>query len=139
MRRYVAAVYVLIERSSNALAGFYTLSAASIDVSSSPKDVTQRLPRYPCLPAILLGRLAVDQRFRGQGLGQGLLLDALARAYYLSRQIGALAVIVDAKDDMARQFYERFGFQRLVDDAHRLFLAMATIAGLRLPEPDQTL
>lgn len=137
MRRYVAVVYVLVERSSSVVAGFYTLSAASIDVSSLPQDIVQRLPRYPRLPAILLGRLAVDQHFRGQGLGQGLLLDALARAYYLSRQIGALAVVVDAKNDTARRFYERFGFQRLVDDAHRLFLAMTTIAGLRLPEPDQ--
>jgi GNAT superfamily N-acetyltransferase len=137
MRRRAAVVYVLVERDTGMIAGFYTLSAAGIDVSAFPAELARQLPRYPRLPAILLGRLALDRRFRGQGLGCGLLLDALARAYHLSRQIGALAVIVDAKDDEARRFYERFGFQRLADDERRLFLEMATIAGLDLPRPDQ--
>jgi GNAT superfamily N-acetyltransferase len=136
MRRRVTVVYVLVEQATSVIAGFYTLSAAGIDVSSFPAELARRLPRYPRLPAILLGRLAIDQRFRGGGLGKGLLLDALARSYHLSRQIGALAVVVDAKDDAARRFYEHFGFRRLADDADRLFLEMATIASLSLPEPE---
>ena len=135
MRRRVAVVYVLVERDTAAIAGFYTLSATGIDVSALPAELARRLPRYPRLPAILLGRLAIDQRFRGQDLGKGLLLDALARGYHLSGQIGALAVVVDAKDDAARRFYEHFGFRRLADDENRLFLEMATIASLNLPEP----
>lgn len=135
MRRHVAVVYVLVELSTAAIAGFYTLSATGIDVGALPEDFTRRLPRYPRLPAALIGRLAVDRGFRGQGIGKGLLLDALARSYHLSRRIGALAVVVDAKDDVARRFYEHFGFRRLADDANRLFLEMATVAGLDLPEP----
>lgn len=135
MRRRAAVVYVLVERNTAAVAGFYTLSATSIDVAAFPTDIARRLPRYPRLPAVLLGRLAVDGRFRGQGLGRGLLLDALARSYHLSRQIGALAVAVDAKDDDARRFYLHFGFRQLADADNHLFLEMATIAGLGLPEP----
>ncbi|HEY8601465.1 MAG TPA: GNAT family N-acetyltransferase [Thermomicrobiales bacterium] len=135
MRRRAAVVYVLVERESAASAGFYTLSATGVDVSAFPTDVARRLPRYPRLPAVLLGRLAVDRRFRGQGLGRGLLLDALARGYHLSRQIGALAVVVEAKDDDARRFYTHFGFRQLADADNRLFLEMATIAELGLPEP----
>lgn len=135
MRRHAAVVYVLVERDTTAVAGFYTLSATGIDVAAFPADVARRLPRYPLLPAALLGRLAVDEHFRGQGLGRGLLLDALGRSYHLSRQIGALAVVVDAKDDAARRFYAHFGFRQLADAANRLFLPMATIAGLDLPVP----
>jgi predicted GNAT family N-acyltransferase len=135
MRRRAAVVHVLVERETAALAGFYTLSATGVDVAAFPAEVARRLPRYPRLPAVLVGRLAVDGRFRGQGLGRGLLLDALARSYHLSRQIGALAVVVDAKDDEARRFYAHFGFRQLADADNRLFLEMATIAGLGLPEP----
>lgn len=134
MRRHAAVVYVLIERDT-AAAGFYTLSATGIDVAAFPAAVARRLPRYPRLPAILVGRLAVERRFRAQGLGRGLLLDALARSYHPSRQIGALAVVVDAKDDDARRFYAHFGFRRLADADNRLFLELAAIAGLGLPTP----
>ena len=136
MRRRVAVVYVLVERDTAAIAGFYTLSATGVDVSALPAQVTRRLPRYPRLPAVLLGRLAVAQQFHAQGLGRGLLLDALARAYNLSHQRGALAVIVDAVDDTAGQFYERFGFQRLAEAGSHFFLAMSAIASLNLPKPE---
>jgi len=135
MRRRAAVVYVLVERETGMPAGYYTLGATGVDVATFPADLARRLPRYPRLPATLIGRLAVDQRYRGQGLGKGLLLDALARSYHLSHQLGALAVVVDAKDEAARRFYEHFGFRRLVDEPNRLFLAMATIAELDLPAP----
>ncbi len=136
MRRRAAVVYVLVERSTGAPAGYYTLSATSIDVTAFLAELARRLPRYPRLPATLIGRLAVDTHHRGQGLGKGLLLDALARSYHLSRQLGALAVVVDAKDEAAARFYVHFGFQRLADETNRLFLAMAAIAELDLPVPD---
>jgi ribosomal protein S18 acetylase RimI-like enzyme len=82
------------------------------------------------VPAILIGRLAVDRRYRGQGLGRLLLVDALLRSLAISRQVGAMAVVVDAKDDAARSFYEQYGFTRFVDHDNRLFLPMATIAQL---------
>ena len=71
-----------------------------------PDDVARKLPKYPTLPATLLGRLAVDRRYRGQGLGEALAMDALGRSWRLSRQIASVAVVVDAKDGRARTFYE---------------------------------
>ncbi len=135
MRRRAAVAYVLVERDTGTTAGYYTLSATGIDVAAFPADIARRLPRYPRLPATFIGRLAVDSRYHGRRLGKGLLLDALARNYHLSRHIGALAVVVEAKDEAARRFCEHFGFRRLADEANRLFLEMATVAGLDLPDP----
>jgi GNAT superfamily N-acetyltransferase len=123
-RRRLSTVFVLIDVAGGDIAGFYTLSACQIDPRSLSPKLAQRLPRRP-LPATLIGRLGVDLRFRRQGLGGFLLIDALVRAVRGSREIGALAVVVDAKDDSARSFYERYGFQRFEDDAYRLFLPMS--------------
>lgn len=130
MRRNVVAVWVLADLIEDRIAGFYTLSAASIEPAQLPADVARRLPRYPTLPAILIGRLAIDRRYQGQGLGGLLLFDALQRILGLTRQTGITAVIVDAKDDAARRFYERYDFRALSDQARRLFLPTATIARL---------
>lgn len=125
-RRYVAAVHVLYDPTADLIAGFYTLNAASIE-SGSIRSIILGLPRYPSLPAILLGRLAVDSRYRGQGLGELLLLNALRRSLVITEQIAAVAVIVDAKDDNARGFYRHFGFQSIADDEDRLVLSTANI------------
>ena len=82
------------------------------------------------MPATLLGRLAVDQRYRGQGIGEFLLLDALHRAYVQSSQIAAIAVVVGAIDDQAARFYRHFNFIPLPDRPDRLFLPIKTIATL---------
>ena len=79
-RRRVAAPFVLCEPDSNAVLGYYTLSALSIDVGAWPEEVARKLPRYPVVPATLLGRLAVDSRLRGRRMGEHLLMDALRRA-----------------------------------------------------------
>jgi GNAT superfamily N-acetyltransferase len=124
-------VFVLDAPDQDRVVGYYTLSACMIDAESLPLELARRLPRRPA-PATLLGRLAVDDRYRGLGFGRVLLADALARAASASREVGAMAVVVDAKDDQARSFYERFGFRRLVDNPYRLFLRMSEIeAGLR--------
>jgi predicted GNAT family N-acyltransferase len=81
---------------------------------------------------VLLGRLAVDTRYRGRRLGELVLLDALKRALRYSSQIAALAVVVDAIDETAASFYERYGFQHLTDDPRRLFIAMKTIEDVLL-------
>jgi GNAT superfamily N-acetyltransferase len=126
-RRRVAAPFVL---KGTAVVGYYTLSALSIDVGTWPEDVAHRLPRYPVVPATLLGRFAVDTRLQGRGMGEYLLLDALRRALEASREVASIAVVVDAKDAAALAFYRHFGFIPLGDQPNRLFLPMKTIERL---------
>ena len=130
LRRRVAAVFVAHEPSAPGVAGYYTLSAFGIAPGALPPEITRRLPRYDPLPATLIGRLAVDRRYQGQGLGRQLLMDALERGFSLTPQIASMAVVVEAKDDAARAFYERFGFQRFLDREYRLYLPMTTVARL---------
>jgi predicted GNAT family N-acyltransferase len=127
-RRRVAAPYVLVEPPSPNVVGFYTLSNTSIQAAELPSAFVKKLPRYPVLPATLLGRLAVDTSRRGGGLGTVLLLDALRRC--LRSETASLAVVVDAKDDAAISFYKRHEFLRLPDQSNRLFKSMAEIEKL---------
>ena len=110
--------------------GYYTLSSYGVDIGELPVDVAKKLPRYPLIPATLLGRLAVDRRYQGQGVGEFLLMDALHRSLVQSAEIAAAAVVVDAIDTGAVKFYEHFGFVRFPAMAGRLFLPMKAIAGL---------
>lgn len=128
----VAAVFILVAVDSGEIAGYYTLSAGSVLLTDLPPAVAKRLPRYPQVPVVLLGRLAVARDRQGQGLGEVLLIDALRRALRQSHQVGAMAVVVDAKDDRLRAFYERYGFRCFEDDGYRLFLPMKTIEQLAL-------
>src|SRR5262245_20088290 len=130
-RRSAAAPFALVSATEpNTVVGYYTLSSHSIDLGELPAHVAKKLPRYPLVPATLLGRLAVDRRYKGQGLGERLLMDALGRALTQSAQITAVAVTVDAIDDPAARFYPRFGFIPFPDRPDRLFLMMKTIAAL---------
>jgi ribosomal protein S18 acetylase RimI-like enzyme len=129
-RKHMAAPFVLCEGKSNAILGYYTLSALSIDVGAWPANVARKLPKYPVVPATLLGRLAVDLRLRGKGAGEHLLMDALGRAFEASREIASVAVVVDAKDEKAVAFYRRYDFIPFADHANRLFLPMGTIEQL---------
>lgn len=115
--------YVAVEKVSNQVAGYYTLSATGIALSALPSETAKRVPRYPLVPAVLIGRLAVDRRFRGRKLGGVLLFDAIRRT--LRSEIAAFAVVVDAKDDAAVVFYERYGFQRFHDLERKLFLPIS--------------
>ena len=127
--RNVAKVFVLYDPELNRIAGYYTLSASAIALENVPSETQRKLPRYPLVPVILLGRLAFDLDYRNQGLGEALLFDALRRALDVgTQQIAATAVIVDALHDRARAFYEQYGFLRLANDEYRLLLPMATIA-----------
>ncbi len=132
-RRGVSVVYVLIEIATSAIAGYYTLSATAIEPRGLTPGTFKNLPPYPTVPATLLGRLARDTRYQRSGIGSRLLFDALARSLRASREIASLGVIVDAIDDNARAFYERFGFIRLLDDRYRLVLPMGTIERLIVP------
>jgi GNAT superfamily N-acetyltransferase len=131
-RRFIAAPFALVTP-GGAVGGYYTLSATSIQLAELPPETVRRLPRYPLVPAFLLGRLAVDQRYRGQGWGRFLLVDALHRC--LMSEITGFAVIVDAKDDAARRFYERESFLPLPDTPRRLFRRLADIAAVFRDSP----
>jgi GNAT superfamily N-acetyltransferase len=127
IRRRVAAAFVLVGEDARRVAGYYSLSAHAIDIEVIPPEVGRRLPRYPTMPATLLGRLARDLRYRGSGAGEFLLLDAMRRALLGSREIASFALVVDAKNERAERFYSSFGFRPLVASQARLFLPLAAI------------
>ncbi|MCX6614787.1 MAG: GNAT family N-acetyltransferase [Acidobacteria bacterium] len=129
MERRVAAVFVLTS-DSRVVAGFYTLSAVTVRLGYLPAELARKLPRYPDIPATLIGRLAISLQHRGQGLGELLLLDALHRALQHSNSVASFAVVVDAKDEGAARYYLKYGFLPLVAPPNRLFLPMATIENL---------
>ncbi|HXW25251.1 MAG TPA: GNAT family N-acetyltransferase [Xanthobacteraceae bacterium] len=124
-RKRIASCFVLVAADGSA-AGYYTLSATGIALVDLPPDLARKLPRYPLVPATLMGRLAVDHRQRGRGFGELLLFDAFSRT--LRSEIASYAFVVDAKDDAARAFYEKYGFKRLPSADRRLFLPLAEIA-----------
>ncbi len=126
-RKRVATCFVLIA-DDGAVAGYHTLSATSILLAELPPATAKKLPRYPVVPATLMGRLAVDRRYRGRTLGEMLLFDAFART--LRSEIATFAFVVDAKDDDAKAFYERYGFLSLPSAGRRMFKPLAEIAAL---------
>jgi len=113
------------ENDPGCIAGFYTLSAATILTTALPEVMTRKLPRYGEFPATLLGRLARSTHFRGQGLGDRLMISALARAAHGAEEVASWAIVTDPKDDNARRFYEEFGFSEL--NANRLFVTMKQV------------
>ena len=113
---------------SSVLGGYYTLSATAVKLADLPDQTARRLPRYPLVPATLLGRLAVDRRFQAKGYGRFLLADALYRV--ARNEIASFAVIVDAKDESARRFYERESFLPFADQPMKLFRPVADIKQL---------
>ena len=123
VRRRISNCFVARD-SDGAIAGYYTFAAASIPLSDVSSDISKRLPRYAALPAGLIGRLAVDQRFQGRGLGGALVMDAVGRAARGDAAIFAL--IVDAKDEAAVGSYVRLGFVRFANRPQSLYLPMAT-------------
>lgn len=127
VRRRVTACFVALT-SERVIAGYYTLAATSIPLTGLSPSAAKKLPRYPLVPAVRMGRLAVDQKFKGQGLGGALLADALNRAFI--SDIAAYAMLVDAKDDKAAAFYRHHGFIPLPDTPLSLFLPLATASSI---------
>lgn len=120
------------------LAGFYTLTQDNIPSEDLPPELIKQLnlPRYERIGASLLGRLARDLTYKGKGVGELLLVDALKRSLAMSRQIASAAVVVDAKDEKAHKFYQDFGFIPFPESRKRLFLPMVTVERL-YPEMEQ--
>lgn len=131
IRRRVAICFVALA-DGNRIAGYYTLASASLLLADLPPGIGKELPRYPSVPAVRMGRLVVDQAFKGQGLGGALLADALDRV--ARAEIAAYALMVDAKDEAAAAFYRHHGFIALPDSPLSLFLSLAVVRpGRNLP------
>ena len=130
MKRKLSACFVLSDDGKE-IKGFYTLSSASIQRSQLPEPIIKKLPpSYNDLPVTLLGRLAVDVRFKGQGIGKLLLIDALKRSYETSMaSIASMAIVVDPIDDAAINFYSKYGFI-LLPGSGRMFITMNTVEQL---------
>ncbi len=127
--RDLSACFVLVDE-ADVVNGYYTLSANSIKKEDFPENLLKKLPpNYQDLPAVLLGRLAIDKRLQGKGYGEILLIDALKRCYEISESLGTIAVIVDPIDEKAEKFYDRYGFI-LLPTSKKMFLLMKTIKQL---------
>jgi len=126
IRRRVATCFVAVEAATGKVAAYYTLTSAGIPISDLPPEIVKKLPRYPSIPAVRIGRLAVDTRFQGKGLGGAMLGDALQRV--LSSAPATYALLVDAKDEKAVAFYQHHGFIPLASQPRTLFLPLATAA-----------
>jgi len=128
LKRKAAKVFVLIDSPEIDVIAYYTLSAFTLEATELEPKIFKKLPRYPLLPATMLGRLAVDKNYRGQKLGQLILVDALKRTYKVSRQIASTAVVVEAIDRNAVSFYQKYGFVSFKSNFNQLYLTMSTIS-----------
>ena len=124
VRRRVAACFVALTEEQR-IAGYYTLASASLLLNDLPASMGKRLPRYPSVPTVRMGRLAVDQKFKGRGLGGALLADAINRV--IRAEIAAYALMVEAKDESSTAFYKHHGFIVLPNSPLVLFLPLAGV------------
>ena len=125
IRRRVTNCFVALT-GEDVIAGYYTLASGSIPFTELPLELARRLPRYPTLPAVRIGRLAVDAKFRGRGFGRLLLWEATLRA--LRAEQANFTLLVDAKNDAAVAFYRHHGFESFATAPRVLFLPLATAA-----------
>lgn len=123
----ISRTYVAVDGS--AISGYYSLALAGIRRDNLPPKHADRFPNFP-LPVARLARLAVARQRQRQGLGELLLADALQRCLHLSDEIGMVGIIVDAKDECARGWYERYEFERLPDSPLTLWIPTAAIRKL---------
>lgn len=135
VKKNVAAVFVLTPDRVT-ISGYYTLSQYGVDAGDVPQELLEQLkiPKYPRLPATLIGRLARHRDLKGQAIGEILLMDALRKALEATRTVASVAVVVEAKDENAVKFYKRYGFIAIPDHPDRLFMPMATVRQLFVAE-----
>jgi len=127
VRRRITNCFVAVDGAGK-VAGYYTFAATGLAMTELGPEESKRLPRYPLLPAGLIGRLAVSESARGKGLGSALIVDAIGRA--MRAEAAVFALIVDAKDETARQFYLHHGFREFISRPMSLFLPVAGAARL---------
>ncbi len=131
VKRYAANAFVLVEPPSKAVLGYYTLSATAVTLTDIPPAISAKMGKYSSVSATLLGRLAVDHARKGKGLGATLLLDAMLRTYGASSDaVASQALVVDALDEEAKSFYEKYSFIALNTNPMRLFIPMREIKSL---------
>src|SRR6266446_4943549 len=131
-RKGFAVTYVAVSPPHKTVRGYYSLSVSALAGESLPEEVRRKLPRHP-LPTVLLARLAVDQHSQGQRLGETLLFDAFRRCLQIAQALGIHAVEVQALDQQARRFYQKYGFVPLIDNPLHLYLPMRTVEKLFSP------
>jgi ribosomal protein S18 acetylase RimI-like enzyme len=131
IRRRITNCFVVVEAATGRVAAYYTLSAASIPLTELPPEEAKRLPRYPSVPAVRIGRLAVDLRFQRRGLAELMLMNAVHRT--LGDSAAAFTLLVDAKNDAAVAFYQRYGFRPIAGKPRTLFLPLATAQETLVP------
>jgi predicted GNAT family N-acyltransferase len=130
LKRRVSTVFVLIDEPEMNVLGYYTLSSYTVDITVLDEAFAKKLPRYPVLPATLLGRLAVDRSQKGKRLGELLLVDALKKSLDAAMQVSSLAVIAEALDDQALSFYLKYGFQQFRQEPRKLYFPMRSVEEL---------
>ncbi|NEQ98877.1 MAG: GNAT family N-acetyltransferase [Cyanothece sp. SIO2G6] len=131
LKRRVATVFALFDELDFHVLAYYTLSSFTVDIAALDETFAKRLPRYPLLPATLLGRLAVDNRHKGKRFGELMLMDALKKSLDASKQVASLAVIAEALDKQALRFYEKYGFQPFKQNPMKLYLPLKSIRVVR--------
>ena len=130
IRKQVATCFVLVDKQSELIAGYYTLSASSVLLCEFPFETQKKLPKYPIVPATLLGRLAIDKNFKNKKLGELLLLDAMRRCILTSSHVGTAFFIVEAKNAEATSFYKHYGLQEFPKNTQKLYMPVGTISNL---------
>lgn len=126
-KKNIAIPYVIFDRDCQTIIGYYTLSMSGIDLAQLPEQIAKKLPKYPIVGVTLIGRLAVSSNYKGYGWGKLLIMDALHRSLTASRATASFAVVVDAIDDAAVRFYQRFDFQLFPDSSTKLFRTITNI------------
>ncbi len=125
-RKSIGRTFVAVRPGARTVIGYYTLAASAVELAHLPSALAKKLPKHP-VPMVLLGRLAVDQSARGEGLGRDLLADALSRAVRIADELGVFGVHTHTIDDEAKRFYTKFGFTPLLDQERHMLLPIATI------------
>lgn len=130
LKKKIATVFVLVDLPNTNVIAYYTLSSYTIEITQLDKSFAKQLPRYPLLPATLLGRLAVDSNYRGRHLGELMLVDALKKALEATAKVASLAVIAEAIDEKAVNFYRKYGFCAFGQNPMKLYFPMQSIREL---------
>ena len=130
LKKRVSTIFVLIDDPDMHILAYYTLSSYTIDIAALEESFAKRLPRYPALPATLLGRLAVDNDQKGKRFGELLLIDSLQKSLRAATQVASLAVIAEALDERALSFYTKYGFKQFNQEPMKLYLPMKSVEEL---------
>lgn len=125
----IARTFLAIDSQDQGLMGYYSLSMSSIPRANLPETLQKRFPAFP-IPVTRLVRLVIDQRYQGLGAGEFLFMDALQRSHKLAKEIGTVAVVVDAKHEKAAAFYRQYGFESLPDQPLLLWLTSKKLSKL---------